>query len=455
MAGAGIIVYALESERIEQQARTQVEQEIAELRALKKDPDTGRPFSDVPALLEVFVSRNVPDEDEMFIGYSGGEITQLPRDPERERLLDDESYRGVLDRLIERGGFETVDHPDFGEVWVTVVPITTQAEEGTAGATGALAIVTFLDVEQDKLDRTMQTYAVVATVGVLLIAIIATIQSGRLLAPLRRLRDTAEEITDTDLGRRIPESGNDDLTALTRTFNGMLDRLQSAFVGQRQFLDDAGHELKTPLTVLRGHLELVDPQDPEDVAATRELLLEEVDRMGRLVGDLILLAKSRRPDFLDARPTDLQQLTHTLLAKARGLAERDWRLDGAGDAVVELDEQRITQAVLQLADNAVKHTDEGATIAIGSSYGGGRVSVWVRDTGAGVPVTDRDHVFERFGRSVVRPDDEGFGLGLSIVRAIATAHGGSVHVEDAPRTGPPGAMFVITLPHQEHPWPRS
>ena len=101
-------------------------------------------------------------------------------------------------------------------------------------------------------------------------------QSGRLLAPLRTLRETADEITETDLSRRLPVTGNDDITALTRTVNGMLDRLEAAFVGQRQFLDDAGHELKTPLTVLRGHLELLDVgrpgggrRDPASSCSTR------------------------------------------------------------------------------------------------------------------------------------------------------------------------------------------
>ena len=152
-------------------------------------------------------------------------------------------------------------------------------------------------------------------------------QSGRLLAPLRTLRETADEITDTDLSRRLPVTGNDDITALTRTVNGMLDRLEEAFVGQRQFLDDAGHELKTPLTVLRGHLELLDVGSPDEIAETRELLLDEVDRMARLVGDLILLAKSDRPDFISRRAVDLTGLTVDVLAKARGLGDRRWSLD--------------------------------------------------------------------------------------------------------------------------------
>jgi signal transduction histidine kinase len=289
----------------------------------------------------------------------------------------------------------------------------------------------------------METYAVVSLLALLLIAGVATWQSGRLLAPLRTLRDTAEEIGETDLARRIPETGNDDITALTRTVNGMLERLESAFVGQREFLDDAGHELRTPLTVLRGHLELMESGDEREVEQTRALLLDEVDRMARLVNDLILLTKSDRPDFLTQRRVDLERLTHTLVAKARGLADRDWQVDAVGDAVVTVDEQRITQAVLQLADNAVKHTHPGDRVALGSRVVDDTAQLWVADSGEGVPEGDREHVFSRFGRSVVRPGDEGFGLGLSIVAAIAAAHGGRVEVTDTPGGG---ATFTVTLP---------
>ena len=176
--------------------------------------------------------------------------------------------------------------------------------------------------------------------------------------------------------------------------------------------------------------------------------------MSRLVGDLILLAKSDRPDFLRPRQVDLRTLTTDVLAKARGLGDRAWVLDGSAETKVLADEQRLTQAVLQLADNAVKHTADGDTVAIGSSYAAGVATIWVRDTGPGVPAADRDQIFERFGRSTVAPGDEGFGLGLSIVGAIVRAHGGSVAVEDAE---PPGARFVITLPTrtQEDPWPGS
>jgi signal transduction histidine kinase len=268
------------------------------------------------------------------------------------------------------------------------------------------------------------------------------------------VREIASDITTSDLSRRIPESGNDDITALTRTFNDMLDRLEDGVESQRRFLDDAGHELRTPLTVLRGHLELLDPEDPDEVDRTRTVLLDEVDRMSRLVGDLIVLAKSRRPDFLQVRPTDLAVLTVTLLAKARALGDRDWVLVAEGSEMVLWDEQRVTQAALQLADNAVKHTRPGDRIALGSVVEDGWVRLWVEDSGRGVLPEDRERIFERFGRAAAGTGDEGFGLGLSIVRAIAEAHGGTVTVRDAVARG---ARFELRLPIRgpEGRWPAS
>jgi len=166
------------------------------------------------------------------------------------------------------------------------------------------------------------------------------------------------------------------------------------------------------------------------------------------VGDLILLAKHDRPDFLTPSAVSVERLTHTLYAKARALAERQWVLDAVGEGIAQLDEQRITQAVLQLADNAVKHTAEGDRIGIGSRMADGRVSLWVSDTGPGVPPELRGHVFERFGRAATVPGDEGFGLGLSIVQVIALAHDGSVRIEDAE---PHGAVVTIDL-WQEPRW---
>jgi two-component system OmpR family sensor kinase len=437
LAGAGLIVYLVEAQRIEDQTTSEIDQEFAEFSSLVA-PSAGTPpsFASPEAALRNFLARNVPDDTEILVGW-WDDGPRIVSPLEQEELVESPGFTEALAPEIAGNGSTTFPTDD-GDLLLTVQSVQVR------GQTGALVVGTFVDQTREGLGETMRTYSIVAALSLLLITALAAWQSGRLLAPLRTLRETADEITDTDLSRRLPVTGNDDITALTRTVNGMLDRLEAAFVGQREFLDDAGHELKTPLTVLRGHLELLDTGSPREVAETRVLLLDEVDRMSRLVGDLILLAKSDRPDFVSLRPVDLATLTADVLAKAKGMADRSWPLDGAADVTVPLDEQRLTQALLQLCDNAVKHTRAGDEVAIGSSYDGRGIRLWVRDTGPGVPAQDREQIFERFGRGPVAERDEGFGLGLSIVRAIATAHGGTVHVEQA--TEPSGARFVITLP---------
>ena len=435
---AGVVVATIESRRLDQQVQAQADGEFAELRSIQEQGA----FATPEALVRRFLATNIPDDDELLIGWWDDHVAA--QSPRWDAVSRSAWLAEAVRPLLATNGTTRVDSP-FGELEVNVQSVR------RGDAVGALVVVSFLDRARAGLHETMRTYAIVAALALLMVTAMAAWVSGRLLSPLRTLRETADEISGTDLSRRLPVTGNDDITALTRTFNRMLDRLESAVVGQRRFLDDASHELRTPLTVLRGHLELLDPDDPEEVAATRELLVDETDRMARLVGDLVLLAKSDRPDFLRPREVDLGALTRDLATKARGLGDRAWTLDEVAEHKLVADEQRLTQAVLQLADNAVKHTRHGDTVAVGSSYADGVVRLWVRDTGPGVPPEDRQRVFERFGRSAVPPDDEGFGLGLSIVGAIARAHGGSVAVEDA---DPPGARFVITLPEEDE-WPGS
>jgi two-component system, OmpR family, sensor kinase len=441
LAGAGLIVWVVERDRIEESVQREVEQELDEFRALQKegvDPETGRPF-DVASLLHRFLTRNVPDDDELLVTwYDGGPQEQFPQ-PHQDDLPSDPEFIATVRPLVVAGGTARLD-TERGEVRITSQPVVQGNERG------ALLVVAYLEEDRAELNDTMRTYSIVALLSLIVIAGAAAWQSGRLLRPLRTLRETADEIGATDLSRRLPESGSDDITALTRTVNGMLGRLEEAFAGQRRFLDDAGHELRTPLTVLRGHLELLDAGDPAEVEETRALLLDEIDRMARLVGDLILLAKSDRPDFLSPGPTDPADLVATVVSKARALGDRDWLLEGSTEELPEvlvLDAQRITQALLALADNAVKHTEVGSRIAIGAAVHGAVLRCWVHDDGPGVAAADRDRIFQRFGRAAVPPGDEGFGLGLSIVAAIAQAHGGQAYVDpDNTR----GARFVVEVP---------
>ena len=165
--------------------------------------------------------------------------------------------------------------------------------------------------------------------------------------------------------------------------------------------------------------------------------------MSRLVGELILLAKSDRPDFVTPRPVDLTGLTVDTLAKARGLGDRVWTLDETASVTVPLDEQRLTQALLQLCDNAVKHTGPGDVVALGSSYDGATARLWVRDTGPGIAAEDREQIFERFGRSAVPGPRRGLRpRPLHRPRDRPRARR-QLALEDEQ---PHGARFVITLP---------
>jgi signal transduction histidine kinase len=339
--------------------------------------------------------------------------------------------------LIADGGGTVELQTVLGSTLTAVQPI--QDDSGD----GAFIVAYLTGQERDEFGRTVRTYAVVSLIALLAVSLGAWWVAGRLLSPIRQLRGTAQEITDTDLSRRIPVEGDDDMSDLVRTVNAMLERLDRAFATQRTFLDDAGHELRTPVTVLRGHLELLDPYDSADVTATRQLLLDEIDRMSRMVDDLILLAKADRPDFAQPAAVDVGALTDRVLDKARATADRDWRLDERAEGTVWLDAQRVTQALLQLASNAVRHTGPGDLVAFGSRLDSRALRFWVRDGGPGVDEDVRETIFERFHQGDSATAAEGSGLGLSIVRAIAEAHGGTAHVESPPGQG---ATFILTLP---------
>jgi signal transduction histidine kinase len=224
----------------------------------------------------------------------------------------------------------------------------------------------------------------------------------------------------------------------------MMDRLEATFTTQRNFINDAGHELRTPITIIRGHLELMDNDNPEEVEETATLVIDELDRMSRFVEDLILLAKAERPDFLHLETVDVSSLSLELFLKAQALAERNWCLDKTAQGKIVVDRQRLTQAVMNLAQNATQHTKTTDTIAIGSSIIQGKVKFWVRDTGEGITYTDQERIFDRFARAAnSRRRSEGAGLGLSIVKAIAEAHNGEVTLHSQPGKG---ANFCIILP---------
>jgi signal transduction histidine kinase len=286
----------------------------------------------------------------------------------------------------------------------------------------------------------------VVAFGTLALAAVAAFAiAGRVLRPVRLVRLAAQQISATDLSRRIPVEGNDDVAELARTFNGMLNRLETTFQAQRQFLNDASHELRTPITIVQGHLELLE-SNPAARSKSLAIVMDELDRMRRIVDDLLVLARSDSPSFLRFSEVDLEPYIDEVLDKARTLAPRRWYLDHRAEGVALFDRQGVTQALLQLALNATQHTGPDQEIHLGTEIRGDQLHLWVRDTGSGIPLSDRERVFERFARgsSMDHNDDSAStGLGLAIVRAIAQGHGGNV-VLLAPASG--GAEFRIQLP---------
>jgi signal transduction histidine kinase len=286
------------------------------------------------------------------------------------------------------------------------------------------------------------------------LAVLAALSAGfvvasRVAAPLRRMARVAARVDAGDLGPRMEIAArHDEVRVLAEAFDHMLDRLEDAFDRQTAFVADASHELRTPLTVIRGQLEvlaLADAPDAVEVRRVEKLVALEVQRMSRLVEDMLLLAQAGEQGFL--RPGAIQ-LRPFLTDLVRGLADagpRRLELGAAPDLLVEADEGRLAQALRNLLRNAIAHTAENGVVQLSVQAQRGRLRFVVDDDGPGIPVEQRAAIFDRFhrldgGRS---RDAGGAGLGLAIVSAIASAHGGRVWAEAAPAGG---ARLVLEIP---------
>jgi len=424
--------------RLDQRIDAELQQEAAELRRLAtgSDPATGEPFGPrVRRVFDVFLQRNIPSPNEALITFVAGRPYKRSAPVVPYRLDQDAELVARWSSLAQpqRGSAATPG----GRIEYLGVPLRFEGE-----ARGVFVAAIFRDRLREDADSAVLAAGAVGLAVLLLGSLVAWRLADRVVRPVTALTRTARSISETDFSARIPEHGRDEVAQLAATFNDMLDRLERAFASQRRFVDDAGHELRTPLTIVRGHLELLG-DDPEEQRETIALVTDELERMGRIVDDLLLLAKHDQPDFLDFSAVDLGELTDELAAKASALDEREWLVEARGRGVIIADRQRLTQAVTQLAENAARYSDSAEPITIGSSLEHGEARIWVRDRGPGVPAAERAAIFERFQRGVGRRRSEGSGLGLAIVRTIAEAHHGRVELDSAFGVG---SVFTIVLP---------
>lgn len=309
------------------------------------------------------------------------------------------------------------------------------------GANQALELAKTIDEIDRALADTRNALVAVAAGGVLLAALLGALVARATLAPVQHLTAAVEEVGRTrDLSRRVGARGRDELARLARSFDGMLAALEMSLRQQRQLVADASHELRTPLTTLRTDLELLargQPADPDERQQVVRGLVAQMERLSTLVADLIDLARDEeapfpvedlRLDEIAASAVDDMRLRYPLVAFRSELRP----------TVVRGVRPRVMRAVTNLLDNAAKWSPSGGVVEVGVTGG----EVTVRDHGPGIAAEDSPHVFDRFWRAASARHLPGSGLGLSIVKQVAEAHGGSVTLEH-PEGG--GARFRLRL----------
>jgi signal transduction histidine kinase len=284
--------------------------------------------------------------------------------------------------------------------------------------------------------------------ALVLAAMVGAFLARTALRPIEKINETATRIVGAqDLKQRLPTSGtNDEIDQLIVTINGMLERLDNFFQAQVRLSADVSHELRTPLTAIRGNVDLLRrgaANNPEELAEALSIIDGELDRMSRIVADLLLLSQADAGLSLRMETVELDTIILDVYRRARVMAKGvNIQLGHEDQAVIHGDADRLKQLLLNLVTNAIKHTPPDGCVKL-SLY---REPEWVRitvsDTGRGIAPTALPHIFERFYRGE-SDGQKGTGLGLSIAQWIAQAHGGQITVDSELGKG---STFTLWLP---------
>lgn len=334
---------------------------------------------------------------------------------------------------------------------VLTVPVISLPEEDVLGYLQLASTLEGVNLIRQSLLFGLSIGGVLALIAA---GLIGYITAGAALNPLDQVTSTALQITRADdLSRRIPIMGppTGEVGSLILAFNETLERLEALFQTQRRFMADVSHELRTPLTTIRGNIDLIKQMGKADEESL-EAISSEVDRMTRLVRDLLLLAQAETGKLpLAEEVVELDTLLLEVFQQAKVLANQRLNIEiGREDQVSVMgDRDRIKQVILNLVSNAIEHTPDGGTIELDLACEGDQAWVTVADTGPGIPPEELPMIFERFYRldpSRKRKAFGGAGLGLSIAYWIAKMHGGDLRVQS---TVGEGSRFVFTLPRRE------
>jgi signal transduction histidine kinase len=382
------------------------------------------------------------DPEEGFIEVLSGRGTVVdvlpPARRESLRLSPEELRQAATDRLRLTRTFS-----DIGKARLVVSPL----ERGGRRYL-LVAALSFSDINE-ALSSLIRVLLVVLPIGVAGTTLVGWLLAGLALRPVERMRRETEAIAHEDLARRLQVPGTgDELARLATTMNSMLDRVESAVEHERRLVDLTSHELRTPLGVARAEaaLALARRRSREELARGMEVIARQLDWMSRMSDDLLVLARSQRGHVpvrrtpVDLRAT-LEACCEAWLARA---AERGIALTlSADEEVVEVDPDRVRQAVGNLLDNALRHTPRGGEVRIGATVEGGEIRIEVEDSGPGFDADMLPDAFQPYVRGSGDRAASGAGLGLAIVRSVAESHGGGAVAENVPGGG---ARVTVTMP---------
>jgi heavy metal sensor kinase len=310
-------------------------------------------------------------------------------------------------------------------------------------------------VIREEVDETLWAVSLIFAISAPLL-LAASVAGGywvsrRTLAPVVAITEMAANLQATDLGARLNlELPSDELGRLAQTFDAMLARIESAFERQRQFTGDAAHELRTPLSLMSGQIELTLGRDRtnDEYREAFHSVGADLERLTALVSTLLALSRADAASLpIERSLTDLGAIVANLLDAYLATAQLDGitLINDATSTIVPADEDLLVQLLVNLLDNAMTHTPVGGTITVGCEERGGRACLWVADTGPGIAAEHQERIFERFYRVQAGRDRArgGVGLGLAFCKAIADAHGGEITVASEPGQG---ARFEFCLP---------
>jgi two-component system, OmpR family, sensor kinase len=327
----------------------------------------------------------------------------------------------------------------------------TWLQGGDGKVKGTLGIAEPLGAVSRAKTSVARTFVLTGIIVAAIALAVGWLVASGISRPLRRMARTVTDIDAGELQHRVGSTGpRDEVRMLAEAFDRMLDRLEDAFARQRSFVSDASHELRTPLTVIRGQLEVLARQPvvtSEDVGRVERTVLTEIVRMERLVEDLLLLARADEGELVRVEALDVDPYVTELFDGLTLTATRRFELGSLPGGQIAADPDRIAQVVRNLVRNAVEHTreDVGLVRLVVLPKGADRLEIAVEDDGPGIPVAQRDRVFDRFQRTDTARARAigGAGLGLAIARAIVEAHGGKIY---AGTSTAGGARVAFELP---------